>query len=91
MTLVSLEDIKKSVPNIYEAVMIAAKEARRINTERLAEKARFVEEEEPVQEQNLLGEHEQVNEVEVEEKVTVQALKRLAGGKIGFSFTSDEY
>ncbi|UCE18392.1 MAG: DNA-directed RNA polymerase subunit omega [Gemmatimonadota bacterium] len=90
MTLVSLEEIKKSVPNVYEAVMIAAREARRINAERLAEKAQFIEEEEPVQEQNLLGEHEQTEVKEVEEKVTVAALKRLAEGKVGFSFTSDE-
>ena len=90
MTLVSVEEIQKRVSNVYEAVMLAAREARRINELRLAEKARLIEEEEPVQEQNLLGEQEQLTEEKVEEKVTVQALQRLAEGTIGTPLEPEE-
>lgn len=37
MALIPLENIKKVVPNVYEAVVIAAKEARRINLRRKEE------------------------------------------------------
>ena len=70
--------------------MIAAREARRINEERLADKALRVEEEEPIQEENMLGEREQILDEQEGEKVTVQALQRLAEGNVGSSFKSDE-
>ena len=90
MTPVSVEDIQKRVSNVYEAVMIAAKEARRLNELRLSEKARLLEEEEPVQEQNLLGEQEQVDEEEAEVKVTVMALLRLTEGLVVSSFKPEK-
>lgn len=88
MAQIPLEDILKRVPNIYEAVIVAAKEARRINDLKLMEQEQRVEPEEPVE--NDIGLEERVVTIEgtEEEKVTIQALKHLIEDKIQYSYES---
>ncbi|MFQ6092218.1 MAG: DNA-directed RNA polymerase subunit omega [bacterium] len=90
MALVPLEEVLKRVPNVYEAVIIAAKEARLINERRLMEQARLSNEEEPTEEENRGEEQKHPSIGAEEEKVTVQALKKLIEGKIHSSYEPEK-
>lgn len=90
MAQIPLEEILQNVSNVYEAVIVAAKEARRINELRLMEQAQKTEDEEPVE--NDIGYEERVPSIDIveEEKVTVQALRHLLENKIRFSYGSEK-
>ena len=90
MAQIPKEDILKRVDNIYEAVIVAAKEARRINDVKLMEDEQRVELEEPVE--NDIGLEEKVISFDgpEEEKVTVLALRRLIEGNIKYSIDSEK-
>ena len=90
MALVPLEEILSRVENVYEAVIIAAKEARRINEQRLVAQDHLSENEESEEEEDRDEEKEPSTEMRKEEKVTVQALKKLVTGRIGFSYEDEQ-
>jgi len=88
MELVPLEEILNRVSNVYEAVIIAAREARRINERRLVEQEHQLDEEEEAEEVQQ-GEEKEFFIAE-EEKVTVQALKKLVEGKVRYSYNNNK-
>lgn len=69
-----IEEIDKITQNRYEAVLIAAKRARRINSQRQAQMERMVEEEVNIDSR----------------KVTSIALQDLAEGVVKFKRTNEE-
>ena len=85
MALVPLEEVLNKVPNVYEAVIIAAREARQINERRIVEQARLSDEEEEAEESNSTEEEYPQDETD-QEKVTVQALRKLIEGKVHSSY-----
>jgi DNA-directed RNA polymerase omega subunit len=86
MAHVPMEFIEKKIPNIYEAVIVAALEARRINAQRLI-REEHISEEEDSNENPDQGEEKKRPVIEpVREKVTVLALRRLVNGKLTYSY-----
>lgn len=90
MVQVPLEEILTRVENVYEAVIIAAKEARRINEQRLVEQEHVSDDEEVVEEEEGEEESELNIDERKEAKVTVQALQRLIDGRIAYSYEEEK-
>jgi DNA-directed RNA polymerase omega subunit len=73
MELDATERLEKICRNRYEAVLLVAKQARRINFERMKAQSQAVQ----------MGEEEGVSQKD-EEKVVNQALREVLEGKIEF-------
>jgi DNA-directed RNA polymerase subunit K/omega len=68
MELDATERLVRSCSNRYEAVLLVAKHARRLNTERLREKS----------------DEEETDEAQEKQKVIIQALQNVLDGKVEF-------
>lgn len=77
MESIPIDKLEKIAKNRYAAVLIAAKHARKLNSERLTEKEKLDSSEE---------EGEQEMEIDSSTKVVRKALKDLLEGKIKFEF-----
>ena len=73
MELDATERLEKICKNRYEAVLLAAKQARRLNLERMKAQSQAVQ----------MGEEETTSQ-ENEEKIVNRALRDVLEGKIGF-------
>jgi len=90
MTHIPVEDLLKKVENVYEACIVAAKEARRLNELKMVEQEKQAEEEELVENEIGLEERLPIFDHVEEEKVTVQALKRLLDDKVNYFYADDK-
>ncbi len=86
MAVFPMEEIQKKVPNIYEAVIVAALEARRINTQRLLEEERQAKDDDVEENEEGAVEKPRIIVEPPREKVTVSALTLLINGRLHYGY-----
>lgn len=90
MAVFPMEEIQKRIPNIYEAVLVAAKKARRINAQRLVEEEREARDTDVEENEEGSVEKPRIIIEPPREKVTVSALKLLMNGKLSYGYKPEK-